>query len=305
MSRSIFPRLPALAAALLAFALGPAHAAVRILACEPEWGALAQELGGKLVDVAVATSALQDPHQIQAKPSLISRARNADLVVCTGAELEIGWLPVLIQESGNSRIQPGGPGYFEAASLLDLVEKPAHFDRALGDIHPYGNPHVQLDPHNIARVAKALAERLAQLDGAHADYYQQRAKDFDTRWQAAIQRWESKAAPLKGKPIVVMHTDQSYLCRWLGLQQVAAIEPKPGMPPTAGYLGQLVTKLKASPPQAILVNAYNDPKAAKWLSERVNAPVITLPFSVGGSPEAKDLFGLFDDTLNKLLAVLK
>jgi zinc/manganese transport system substrate-binding protein len=189
--------------------------------------------------------------------------------------------------------------------VLQLVEKPERFDRSLGDIHPQGNPHVQLDPHNIARVAKALSERLAQLDGSHAEYFQQRAKDFDTRWQAAIQRWESQAAPLKGKPIVVMHSDQSYLCHWLGLQQVAAIEPKPGMPPTAGYLGQLVTKLKASPPRAILVNAYNDPKAAKWLSERVNAPVIVLPFSVGGNPEAKDLFSLFDDTLNRLLAVLK
>jgi zinc/manganese transport system substrate-binding protein len=211
----------------------------------------------------------------------------------------------LVQESGNSRIQPGGPGYFEAASVLSLVEKPERFDRSLGDIHPQGNPHVQLDPHNIARVAQALTERLAQLDGAHAQYYQQRAKDFDTRWQAAIKRWESQAASLKGTPVVVMHRDQTYLCRWLGLDQVAAIEPKPGMPPTAGYLGQLVTKLAASPPRVIMLNAYNDPKAGKWLSERVHAPVVVLPFSVGGTPEAKDLFGLFDDTINRLLAVLK
>jgi zinc/manganese transport system substrate-binding protein len=283
----------------------PANAAIKVLATTADWGALTQELGGDQVNVYVATSALQDVHRVEAKPSLVARARSADLVIASGAELEIGWLPVLIQESGNSRIQPGSPGYFEATSVLELVEKPARFDRSLGDIHPQGNPHVQLDPHNIATIAKALTERLSQLDGSHAQYYQQRGKDFDARWQAAIQRWESQAAPLKGKPIVVMHSDQSYLCRWLGLQQVAAIEPKPGMPPTAGYLGQLVTRLKASPPQAILVNAYNDPKAAKWLSERVNAPVITLPFSVGGSPEAKDLFGLFDDTLNKLRAVLK
>lgn len=293
------PALLFLAAAL------PANAAIKVLATTSDWGALTTELGGDQVNVYVATSALQDVHRVEAKPSLVARARSADLVVASGAELEIGWLPVLIQESGNSRIQPGSPGYFEAASLLTLLDKPARFDRSLGDIHPQGNPHVQLDPHNIATIAKALTERLSQLDGAHAEYYQQRAKDFDARWQAAIQRWESKAAPLKGAQIVVMHSDQSYLCRWLGLQQIAAIEPKPGMPPTAGYLGQLVTKLKASPPRAILVNAYNDPKAAKWLSERVNAPVILLPFSVGGTPEAKDLFGLFDDTLNRLLAVLK
>jgi zinc/manganese transport system substrate-binding protein len=294
----------ALALLFLAAAL-PANAEIKVLATTADWGALARELGGDQVNVYVATSALQDVHRVDAKPSLVARARSAALVVASGAELEIGWLPVLIRESGNSRIQPGSPGYFEAASLLTLLDKPVRFDRSLGDIHPQGNPHVQLDPHNIATIARALAERLSQLDAGHAQYYQQRAKDFDTRWQAAIQRWESMAAPLKGARIVVMHSDQSYLCHWLGMQQVAAIEPKPGMPPTAGYLGQLVTKLKESPPRAILVNAYNDPKAAKWLSERVNAPVVTLPFSVGGTPEARDLFGLFDDTLNRLLAVLK
>src|SRR5689334_24999262 len=249
----------ALALLFLAAAL-PANAALKVLATTADWGALTNEIGGDQVNVYIATSALQDVHRVDAKPSLVARARSADLVVASGAELEIGWLPVLIQESGNSRIRPGSPGYFEATSVLQLVDKPEHFDRALGDIHPQGNPHVQLDPHNIARVAKALSERLAQLDGAHAEYFQQREKDFDTRWQAAIQKWEAKAAPLKGAQIVVMHSDQSYLCRWLGMQQVAAIEPKPGMPPTAGYLGQLVTKLKAAPPKAILVNAYNDPK---------------------------------------------
>ena len=294
----------ALALLILAAAL-PAHAALKVLATTSDWGALVNEIGGDQVNVYTATSALQDVHRVDAKPSLVARARTADLVVATGAELEIGWLPVLIQESGNSRIQPGSPGYFEAASVLSLLEKPERFDRSLGDIHPQGNPHVQLDPRNIARVAQALTDRLAQLDGAHAQYFQQRAKDFDTRWQAAIKRWESQAASLKGTPVVVMHSDQTYLCRWLGLQQVAAIEPKPGMPPTAGYLGQLVTKLAASPPRVIMLNAYNDPKAGKWLSERVHAPVVVLPFSVGGTPEAKDLFGLFDDTINRLLAVLK
>lgn len=294
----------ALALLILAAAL-PAHAALKVLATTSDWGALVNEIGGDQVNVYTATSALQDVHRVDAKPSLVARARTADLVVATGAELEIGWLPVLVQESGNSRIQPGSPGYFEAASVLSLLEKPERFDRSLGDIHPQGNPHVQLDPHNIARVAQALTERLAQLDGAHAQYFQQRAKDFDTRWQAAMKRWESQAAPLKGTPVVVMHSDQTYLCRWLGLNQVAAIEPKPGMPPTAGYLGQLVTKLSAAPPRVIMLNAYNDPKAGKWLSERVHAPTVVLPFSVGGTPEAKDLFGLFDDTINRLLAVLK
>src|SRR5678815_1033403 len=145
MSRSLFHRWPALVAAVFAFSFAPAHGAVRVLACEPEWGALAQELGGILVDVSVATSALQDPHQIQAKPSLIARARNADLIVCTGAELEIGWLPLVQSQSGNAKIQAGRPGYFEASSVATMIEKPERFDRSMGDVHPLGNPHIHLD----------------------------------------------------------------------------------------------------------------------------------------------------------------
>ncbi len=292
--------------ALLIFLSGvPAQAAVKILATTADWGALANELGGDRVNVYVATSALQDVHRVDAKPSLIARARTADLVIATGAELEIGWLPILVQEAGNPRIQPGSAGYFEAAAQLNLLEVPSRLDRSLGDIHPQGNPHLQLNPHNIAAVAKALTTRLAMLDAGNATYYQRRGDDFDARWTQAITRWEIEATPLKGIPVVVMHRDQVYLCHWLGLREVAAIEPKPGVPPSAGYLGQLVSKLAASPPRLILRNAYNDPKAANWLSERVHVPVVLLPFSVGGTPEAKDLFGLFDDTVNRLLAVIQ
>ena len=293
------------AALLILLACGPAQATVKILATTADWGALATELGGDRVSVYVATNAMQDVHRVDAKPSLVARARTADLVFATGAELEIGWLPVLVQESGNPRIQPGAAGYFEAAAGLNLLEVPSRLDRSLGDIHPQGNPHLQLDPHNIALIAKALTSRLAMLDAGNASYYQQRGSDFDTRWAQAIARWEAKAAPLNGIPVVVMHRDQVYLCHWLGLREVAAIEPKPGVPPSAGYLGQLVSKLSASPPRLILLNAYNDAKAANWLSERVHVPVVTLPFSVGGTAEAKDLFGLFDDTVNRLLAVIQ
>ena len=282
---------------------GPAHAAVRILATTADWSALASELGGEKVDVYTATNALQDVHRVDAKPSLVARARNADLVVANGAELEAGWLPVLLQESGNRKVQPGTPGYFEATAQLKLIEVPTVVDRAMGDIHPQGNPHVQLDPRNIAIVAKALTARLAALDPSNAGYYEDRGSDFLTRWQAAIARWEAEAAPLEGVPVVVMHKDQSYLCRWLGLKQLAAIEPKPGVPPSAGYLAELVTTLSSAPPRMILRNAYNDPKAANWLSERVHVPVVTLPFSVGGTPGARDLYGLFDDSIRQLLAV--
>lgn len=292
-------------ALLIILACGPAQATVKILATTADWGALATELGGDRVSVYVATTALQDVHRVDAKPSLVARARTADLVLATGAELEIGWLPVLVQESGNPRIQPGRPGYFEAAAQVKMLEVPTSFDRSLGDIHPQGNPHLQLDPHNIAIVAKALTERLSLLDAGNAAYYRQRGSDFDARWTQAIARWEARTATLKGLPVVVMHRDQVYLCHWLGLQEVAAIEPKPGVPPSAGYLGQLVSKLTASPPKLILLNAYNDTKAANWLSERVHVPIATLPFSVGGTTEAKDLFGLFDDTINRLQAAIQ
>jgi zinc/manganese transport system substrate-binding protein len=186
-----------------------------------------------------------------------------------------------------------------------LLEVPSKVDRSMGDIHPLGNPHVQLDPHNIQAVAHALTARLSQLDPSQAAFYAARAKDFDTRWDAAIKGWEAKAAPLKGVPVVIMHRDQAYLCHWLGLAEVASIEPKPGVPPTAAYLGTLVGKLTATPAKLILLNAYNDAKAASWLSDRVHTPAVVLPFSVGGSDAAKDLFGLYDDTINKLLAALK
>lgn len=281
----------------------PADAALKILATTAEWGALATELGGDKVNVYAATTAFQDVHRVDAKPSLVARARSADLIVAAGADLEIGWLPVLVQESGNGRIHPGSPGYFEAASVVRLLEVPTSVDRSMGDVHPQGNPHLHLDPHNIATVAKALSARLALVDPANAAYYQSRGADFDSRWQQAITRWETLAAPLKGVPVVVIHRDQAYLCHWLGMHEVAALEPKPGVPPSASYLAALVTQLSAAPPKMILRNAYNDPKAADWLSEHVHVPVVLLPFTVGGTPGAKDLFGLFDDTVNRLLAV--
>ncbi|HEX5162051.1 MAG TPA: zinc ABC transporter substrate-binding protein [Steroidobacteraceae bacterium] len=294
-----------LALSLAAAASLPANAALKVLATTPDWGALAQELGGDRVNVYVATTALQDVHRVEARPSLVARARSADLVVATGAELEVGWLPVLIQESGNAKIQRGARGYFEAASALSLLEVPSQVDRAMGDIHPYGNPHVHLDPHNIRAVAHALTARLSQLDPGQAAYYASRAQEFDARWDGAIRAWEGKAAPLKGVKVVILHRDQVYLCQWLGLVEVASIEPKPGVPPTAAYLGTLVGRLTTTPPKLILLNAYNDPKAANWLAERMHVPAVVLPFSVGGSDRAKDLFGLFDDTLDKLLAALK
>jgi len=291
-----------LVVAPLALLVTPAHAALRVFACEPEWGALAQELGGNLVDVAVATSALQDPHQIQAKPSLIARARNADLVVCTGAELEIGWLPVLLQQSGNARVQPGQPGNFAAADYVRKLDVPSQLDRSQGDVHAAGNPHIQTDPRNIAQVATALGTRLQQVDPAHASQYAKAQADFAQRWQQAIARWTAQAAPLKGAPVVSQHKAFVYLYDWLGLKEVAVLEPKPGVEPTASHLQEVLSALKGTPARMVLYSAYQDPRPSEWLSKNAGIPAVKLPFTVGGSDGAKDLFGLFDDTLARLLS---
>ena len=295
-------RVFAMLATLPLVLAGPAQAALRVFACEPEWGALAQELGGNLVEVSVATSALQDPHQIQAKPSLIARARNADLVVCTGAELEIGWLPVLLQQSGNAKVQPGQPGNFAAADYVRKLDVPSQLDRSQGDVHAAGNPHIQTDPRNIALVATALAARLQQLDSPNAGQYAKAQADFALRWQQAIARWTAQAAPLKGAPVVSQHKAFVYLYDWLGLKEVAVLEPKPGVEPTASHLQEVLATLKGTPARMVLYSAYQDPRPSEWLSKNSGIPAVKIPFTVGGTDGAKDLFGLFDDTLARLLA---
>ena len=294
--------LLAAAALLLAIATAPAQAAVRVFACEPEWAALAQELGGALVDVSSATTALQDPHQVQARPSLIARMRSADLVVCTGAELEIGWLPLLLQQSGNAKVQPGQPGNFAAADFVRKLEVPASVDRSQGDVHAAGNPHIQTDPRNIAAVAPALAARLQQVDPAHAAQYAQQAAAFQQKWRQSLARWSAQAAPLRGVPVVSQHKAFAYLYDWLGLKEVAVLEPKPGVEPSAAHLQSVLATLKATPARMVLYAAYQDPKPSEWLTRNGGVPAVKVPFTVGGSDAAKDLAGLYDDTVARLLA---
>lgn len=282
----------------------PAGASLNVLACEPEWATLTQALGGDAVRVTSATTARQDPHRIEAKPSLIARARTADLVVCTGAELEVGWLPQLIRQSGNTKVA-SGPGSFMAAMQVKTLEKPTALDRANGDVHPDGNPHVQMDPRRVLVIAKALDARLVQLDPANAAIYQSRLADFSKRWLAAMVKWQAQAAPLKGRKVVVHHISWVYLWDWLGIQQIGALEPKPAVPPTAAHLASLVGTTKSNNTLAIVRAAYQDPKPADWLSDRTGVPAVTLPFTVGGDAQSKDLFGLFDSTIAKLLGAAK
>ena len=279
----------------------PSHAALNVFATVPEWGALAEALGGDDAKVYTATNALQDPHRVEARPSLIAKARGADLVVATGAELEIGWLPLVIQQAANPKVRPGTPGYFEAAAQVPLLGKPTRLDRAEGDIHPAGDPHIQTDARNIGRVAPALSARMAQLDPSHAAQYQARLKAFMDRWTAAVAKWEQQAAPLKGVAVVVQHKGFTYLDAWLGLKEVAALEPKPGMEPTTAHLAEVLETLKAQPAKMVLRAAYQGDRPSEWLAQRAPVKAVVLPFTVGGTPGAKDLFGLFDDTIQRLL----
>jgi len=287
---------------LLAVATAPAHAALKVLACEPEWGALVHELAGDLADVSVATTATQDPHQIQAKPSLIARMRNADLVVCTGAELEVGWLPLLQQQAGNAKVQPGQPGFFAAADQVRKLEVPTRLDRAEGDVHAAGNPHIQTDPRNIGAVATALGARLQQVDAAHAAQYAQRTAAFSQKWQQAVARWTTQAAPLRGLPVASQHKAFAYLYDWLGLKEIVVLEPKPGVEPSASHLQEVLAQLKTAPARMVLYAAYQDGRPAEWLGSHAGIPVVKVPFTVGGSDKASDLYGLFDDTVARLLA---
>jgi zinc/manganese transport system substrate-binding protein len=278
-----------------------AHAALNVFACEPEWGALVREIGGASVKVYTATTALQDPHRIEARPSLIAQMRRADLVVCSGADLEAGWLPLLLREAGNARVQPGRPGYFEATRFVMLLEKPATLDRAQGDVHAAGNPHIHTDPRNIARVGAALAARMSELDPAGASAYQVQWQAFSARWNAAIAGWQARAAPLKNLPVVVHHKSFSYLLAWLGMVEVATLEPRPGIEPSAAHLGRIAAQLQTTPARAVLRAAYHSPRPADWLAQRSGIPALALPYTVGGNARAGDLFGLFDDTLDQLL----
>jgi zinc/manganese transport system substrate-binding protein len=257
------------------------------------------------VSVSSATNALQDPHRVEARPGLIARTRNADLLVCTGLDLEAGWLPLLVQQSGNARIARGQPGYFEAGSFVPRLDVPTKLDRAEGDVHAFGNPHVHLNPHNVALVSAQLAKRLASIDPANAAVYAARQADFSARWATAMRKWEAQAAPLRGATLVEHHRNMEYLLGWLGMRQVGTLEPKPGVEPSAAQLGQLLSQLERQPAKFVLRAAYQDERASQWLSQRARIPAVVIPYTVGADAQSGNLFALFDTTVQRLLGAVQ
>lgn len=286
---------------LLIAAPAPAFAKMNIFACAPEWGALAEQIGGNNIDVYTASNANQDIHHMRAKPSLLAAMRKADLVICSGASLEVGWLPILLQKAGDAQVQEGGIGSIMASDYVPLLDVMQNVDRSMGHVHPEGNPHIHLDPNNILIVSKVLAERLSELDASNSNVYQRNQRAFEGNWKKSIFQWDSKGRDLKGQKVVVYHKSWTYLLNWLGMEVVASLEPKPGIPPNAAHLEKVLQDIQGKNVKGILVAPFENEKGAKWLSEKAGIPIIKLPFTVGGNNQSQDLQSMFDNTLNELI----
>lgn len=278
---------------------GISQSALKVFTCEPEWAALVEELSDGEINVYSATTSTQDPHHIQARPSLIAKARRADLLICTGAELEAGWLPVLLRKAGNAKIQPGQAGHFMAADYVDMLEVPAILDRSLGDVHARGNPHIHLDPNNIVRVANALTQRLLELDEDNSLHYQKNHAQFIKNWQQKINNWSQRAMLLRGQKIVMHHNSWPYLNHWLGLNAVATLEPLPGVPPSSSHLARLKKRLSHDDVTMIIHAAYINERSALWLSTKTGIPVVSLPASVDYQ-QGETLEQFYDALINAL-----
>ncbi|QIZ78638.1 metal ABC transporter solute-binding protein, Zn/Mn family [Ferrimonas lipolytica] len=281
--------------------LSPQALALKIFACEPEYAALAQELA-PAATIFSATSALQDPHHVQARPSLIAKLRQADLAICAGAELEVGWLPMLQMKANNPQVRDGNAGMFYAMDYIEPLGVPDKVDRSMGDIHAGGNPHMHFSPQRIEQVAAALRDRLMSIDSDNAEAYQQQWQLFASRWQQAQQQWQLKAKPLQGKQVIAYHSSFMYLFDWLGMEQVGNLEPKPGLPPTSAHLSSLLQQVQATPPLALIYTGYQDNRGVNWLAKRTDVTALQLPFGPGVDG-IDSLFELYDSVLDKLLAV--
>ncbi len=278
--------------------------ALTVFACEPEWAALVRALAPH-AKVHTATHALQDPHHIEARPSLIAALRRADLAVCTGAELEAGWLPTLQQRSGNPRVQDRADGMLYASDHVVLIDpQPEGGGPFAGDVHAAGNPHVHLDPLRVLEVGEALTRRLQQLEPHLSEAHGQRWKAFEADWRQRIAKWEREAAPLRGMRVVAQHTTYAYLWQWLGIVQVADLEPRPGMPPTPGHLQRVLAQVRDQPPAAVIATTYQDRQPARWLATQLGdrVPMLALPATVTEGGDAPSLAALFDHLIAQLLA---
>ena len=278
---------------------------LNVMASTEDLASLVREVGGQHVQVEAVARGYQDPHFVEAKPSFLLKLQKADLLLVVGLDLEIGWLPPLITQSRNPRIQPGSSGYLDASTAAVILEKPSGpVTRAMGDVHPLGNPHYWLDPENGRRIAKAIQTKLTQLDSEDAAYFEQRFQDFDRRLQEATKRWEQEMAPLKGTEVITYHNSWPSFTERFGLKVAGFVEPKPGIPPSPSHTMEVISLIKQDKIPLILVEPYFDTKTAKAIAAQTGAQVLVLLPSVGGVPEVTNYSQLFDYNIRLLRVAL-
>jgi ABC-type Zn uptake system ZnuABC Zn-binding protein ZnuA len=268
---------------------------LNVIASTTDLAALAQEVGGDRISVDSIAKGYQDPHFVEAKPSFLLKLRQADLLISVGLQLEIGWLPPLITQCGNPRIQVGAPGYLDTSQFSEILEiSTEQVTRAMGDVHPLGNPHYWLDPDNGRRVAKGIATKLGELDPADAAYFQQRYQDFDKRLAAAEKNWEDMMRPYRGRKVVTYHRSWPNFAKHFGLDVVGYIEPRPGIPPTPGHTIELIQQMRRDNIKLMLIEPYFDLKTPDSIARETGSKVVVLLPSVGGEKQVTDYFKLFD-----------
>jgi zinc/manganese transport system substrate-binding protein len=297
--------------ALLGLFLGlagaaPLHAAINVVATTEDLASLAREVGGDKVKVEALAKGYQDPHYVEAKPSFILKLHGADLLVVVGRELEIGWLPPLIQQSRNPKIQPGAEGYFDASLNVRILEIPTgQITRAMGDVHPMGNPHYWLDPGNGRRIAQALRDKLSRMSPADAATFASRYDDFDKRLTEGEKRWDAAMAPYRGTKVVTYHRSWPNFCERFGLDVIGYVEPRPGIPPSPSHTLELIQEMKRQNVKILIVEPYFDLKTPQSIGRETGAKVLVLPPSVGGEKEITDYVKLFDYDVNLLVSAIK
>lgn len=276
--------------------------ALNVFTCEPEWKSLTEEITKDKADVYSATNASQDVHYIQAKPSLIAKIRKADMVVCSGAGLEVGWLPLVLRKAGSAKVQEGGENFIYAAQYISTIEKPTRIDRADGDVHPEGNPHLHLNPYNMLKVGKIIADKLAVIDSENADFYAQNYNDFAAKMRSKIKNWEQRAAELKGAKAITNHTNMSYLFDWLKIKTIGTLEPKPGIPATSKHLSELKRVTEQNKIAFIAYAPFESAKPAEWLANESGVNTIVLPYTIGGNKQVNNLFDLYEVSIDLMLS---
>ncbi len=292
--------------ALMLLLGGSAQATVNVVATTEDLAALAREVGGDKVQVTAIARGYQDPHFVEAKPSFIFTLNKADLLILVGKELEIGWLPPLITQSRNPKIQFSGAGYLDASLTAKILEIPqGQLTRAMGDVHPQGNPHYWLDPGNGRRIALAIQQKLSAMSPADAAYFSNRYADFDRRLAEAEQRWDAAMAPYRGTKVVTYHRSWPNFCERFGLDVVGYVEPKPGIPPSPAHTLALQTEIKRAGIKVILVEPYFDLKTPNAIGRATGATVVVLAPSVGAEKEITDYLKLFDYNVNKVVSAIK